>query len=105
MSAAYISDMTHFLDEDGEIPKAMPKPARELASFMALIVDQASSALPDTAHGIETGIRCRTKACEGNIIGALDDNISPVHWHCRDCGLNGVISNWQRTKWDNTEPQ
>jgi hypothetical protein len=29
----YISQMPHFLDEKGNIPKEMPKEARELASF------------------------------------------------------------------------
>jgi len=35
----YISNMQHFLDETGNILKQMPKEARELASFMALVVD------------------------------------------------------------------
>jgi hypothetical protein len=29
----YISQMPHFLDEKGNIPKQMPKEARELARF------------------------------------------------------------------------
>ena len=38
----YISNMTHFLDETGNIPDAMPKEARHLASFHALVVDFAT---------------------------------------------------------------
>jgi len=32
--------MTHFLNEEGNIPKQMPKEARELASFFALVIDE-----------------------------------------------------------------
>ena len=32
--------MTHYLDEDGNIPTTMHKEARELASFMALVMQQ-----------------------------------------------------------------
>jgi len=35
----YVSIFTHFLDEEGNIPKHIPAEARELASFHALIVD------------------------------------------------------------------
>lgn len=35
----YITNMTHFLDESGNIPKEMPKKGRELASFLALLID------------------------------------------------------------------
>jgi len=31
--------MPHFLDDKGNIPTEMPKEARELASFLALVVD------------------------------------------------------------------
>ena len=33
------SNMTHFLDEEGNIAKEMHKEGRELASFLALVVD------------------------------------------------------------------
>lgn len=32
--------MQHFLDESRNIPKQMPKEARELASFFALVIAQ-----------------------------------------------------------------
>jgi hypothetical protein len=35
----YISNMLHFLDDQGNIPKQMPKEARELAGFHALVVN------------------------------------------------------------------
>jgi len=35
----YISNLTHSLDEQGNIPKQIPKEAREMANFLALVVD------------------------------------------------------------------
>ena len=35
----YISNMTHFLNEKGNIPKEMPREAREMAGFLAMVVD------------------------------------------------------------------
>jgi hypothetical protein len=52
----YISNMLHFLDESGDIPKQMPKEARELASFMALVVDSTTKTLPSSLTS--TDIRC-----------------------------------------------
>jgi hypothetical protein len=95
----YISNMQHFLDETGNIPKQMPKEARELASFMALVVDTTTKTLPSTLASTE--IRCFEKGCHGmiksEIIGKNDD----VHWICSKCPNEGRISEWQKTKWDN----
>jgi hypothetical protein len=45
----YISNMQHFLDETGNIPIQMPKQARELASFMAFVVDTTTKTLSSTS--------------------------------------------------------
>jgi hypothetical protein len=95
----YISQMPHFLDETGNIPKEMPKQARELASFMALVVDSTTKSCPKTLT--LTDIRCFKKKCEGliksEILGKKDD----IHWVCSKCQNEGVISEWKLTKWDN----
>ena len=44
----FISNLTHFLDEKGNIPKEMTKEGREMASFLALIVDAATKDYPPT---------------------------------------------------------
>jgi len=48
--------MTHFLDKQGNIAKQMPKEARELASFLALVIDTTSQKLPTKLT--PTDIRC-----------------------------------------------
>ena len=100
----YVTDLTHFLDGKGDIPVGMPREARELASFFALIVDSVTSVFPTTDGGVGTGIRCHSTGCQGKIIGTLDRRDGPVGWYCPACGDGGTIANWQGTRWDNTEP-
>ena len=47
--------MTHFLDETGNIPKQMPKEAREMASFLALIVDTSTRINPSKLPQLTSG--------------------------------------------------
>ena len=95
----YISNMQHFLDETGNIPKQMPKEARELASFMALVVDTTTKSCPKTLTLKD--IRCFEKGCQGLIKSALRPDTNEIHWYCPDCENEGVISEWQGSKWDN----
>ena len=91
--------MQHFLDEKGNIPKNMPKQARELASFMALIVDTTTKKIPFTLS--QTDIRCFKKKCEGLIKSEVLKENNEIHWVCSECDNEGMISDWKLTKWDN----
>ncbi len=91
--------MPHFLDETGNIPKQMPREARELGSFMALVVDTTTISCPKTLT--LTDIRCFKKKCEGLIKSEITDKNDDVHWVCSKCPNEGLISKWQNTKWDN----
>lgn len=95
----YISNMQHFLDETGNIPKQMPKEARELASFMALVVDTTTKSCPKTLTS--TDIRCFKKGCQGMIKSELLGKNNEIHWKCSKCQNEGAISEWQKSKWDN----
>ena len=53
----HITNFKHFLNEEGNIPKDMPKEARELANFLALLIDEASTGDYDA----EPTIRCIKK--------------------------------------------
>ena len=95
----YISNMQHFLDETGNIPKQMPKEARELASFMALVVDTTTKTLSSTLTS--TDIRCFEKGCHGLIKSEVLKANNEIHWVCSKCPNEGRISEWKLTKWDN----
>lgn len=97
MTSTYVTDLRHFLDESGEIVMKMPEEARQMASFLALVVDEASHNLSPEAE--ELGIRCRSTGCTGQIL-AFADADEEIIWFCPNCGHNGVIRNWRRTKWD-----
>ena len=91
--------MTHFLDEQGNIHKEMPKEARELASFLALVVDSTTKTSPITLTASE--IRCFNKGCNGTINSALSRAKGEIRWYCPVCENEGVISHWRGTKWNN----
>ena len=91
--------MPHYLDKTGNIPKQMQKEARELGSFMALVVDATTQSCYQTLTS--TDIRCFKKGCSGTIKSALRPDTSEIHWYCPDCENEGLISKWQGTKWDN----
>jgi hypothetical protein len=97
----YISNMQHFLDDKGNIPKQMPKEARELASFFALVIDATTKKSPFTLSEIE--LRCFEKGCLGIIKSEVLKETNEIHWVCSKCPNEGRISNWKLTKWDNRQ--
>ncbi len=103
MIGSWITDLRHFLDEEGTTWK-LPPPAARLADFFGGIVEAVTSQDNNTSI-ISTGLRCRRrpghKKCTGEILAFLDQqNALNVRWHCSVCGDNGIISGWQDTVWD-----
>ena len=92
----FFADLRHYLDEQDEIVSDMPVEARQLASFLALIVDEASA---NGSVAQELTLRCRESDCPGTIL-AIANSSSEIRWQCPACGEDGVIRNWQGTKWD-----
>jgi len=97
----FISNLTHFLDEKGNIPKEMTKEGREMASFLDLIVDSATKEYPPAEK--HTQIRCLKKKCTGKIEIKVDTKEETINWQCPICTEAGKISGWQKTKWDNRQ--
>lgn len=93
----YVTDITHYLDENGEL-MLLPGPARKLASFLTLLIEASTSAPSNQFQ--DSCIRCRTKACTGTILTMLLPGQDEINWHCPECGHNGVIRNWKNTKWN-----
>ena len=97
VEGTYVTDITHYLDEAGEL-LPLPGPARKLASFLTLLIEAATATA--SAHYHDSSIRCRTKACRGTILTMLPQNADEIAWHCPACGHNGIIRNWRDTKWN-----
>jgi len=92
---AYVTDLRHYLYNDGEIVADMLSEARQLASFLALIVDEASGFVQSKAD--ELNVRCLSEGCPAQIVAYREENCDIV-WFCPLCEQNGVIRNWQGTK-------
>jgi hypothetical protein len=95
----YITNIQHLLDASEKMSEEMPREARELASFLALVIDATTLKCPHTLTS--TDVRCFQKGCSGKIKTALRPDTSEIHWYCPDCENEDVISEWQKTKWDN----
>ena len=93
----YITNFQHFLDEQGNILKDIPKDARELANFLALLIDDASTGDYDA----EQTIRFIEKGCEGLVVAFITHDTDEIYWVCPICKTKGYINNWRGTKWDN----
>jgi len=98
MTDTYVTDITHYLDEYGNLAEEMPGPARKLASFLVLIIDTTS--FKCSQEFADTDIPCRKKGCFGKIMARFDRDTEDITWHCPNCGEEGVIRSWQKTKWD-----
>lgn len=97
----WVTDLSHFVDETGDLPPDLPGPARRLAEHMAAIVAAATTAA-NQAEAVRP-IRCRRRPGHRACPGVIEHRLWPdesITWECPSCGDNGVISNWQSTAWD-----
>ena len=97
----YVSNMTHFLNKSGGIAKDMPSEAKELASFLTLIIEDVSDF--ESEKGFDTGIPCLHKGCKGIIQSrVLVEKDNEIYWLCPECKEEGIITEWEGTRWDNS---
>ena len=96
-----ITNIQHFLNEDGEVPD-MSLEAQELVSFLSAIIEAVSTKYDDPVAFADT--KCRTivngKACTGDIEVWVYAEDNRIGWECLECGCEGVISDWEGTVWD-----
>jgi hypothetical protein len=86
----YISNMTHIIDETGNIPTNQHKSARELANFHALVVDETMIDMPDSLT--PTWIGCFRKGCTGTISSSVDLDDNKLFWECSECKYSGTLN-------------
>jgi hypothetical protein len=97
----YISNLSHFLDESGNIPTQIPVEVREMANFLALVVDATTILFP--GKSILVGVRCFQPGCKGQVFSTLLNKNDDIEWECPICKTAGRINSWQNTKWDNSK--
>jgi len=99
-NTTYVTDITHYLDEAGELAQ-LPRPARRLASFLSLLIEAATGEPSAGEH--DSRIRCLAKDCRGTIRTSLPPGQAEIFWRCQVCGHKGVIRNWNNTKWNQSK--
>jgi hypothetical protein len=101
MADTWIIDLTHYLDEDGDIISE-PSPAKALAKYFTAIVFMAS--FPDPEYPPEYKVMCRRrpnrKPCLTELISFVDPETDDIMWMCPRCNDRGLISNWKGSMWD-----
>ena len=82
--------MQHSPDSTGNIPKKVPKEAREISAFFSLVIDETFEKL--SKELTPTTIRCFRKGCFGIISSAIDLDNNEIHWKCSECVNSGIIT-------------
>ncbi len=96
----YITNIKHFLDENGDIAADMNDSGREMASFLAMIIDHSTSQQEEEMTDID--IWCNKRGCDGAILAEVNRSENTLYWGCTDCDHDGLISDWKGTRWDNS---
>jgi len=94
----YVSDLTHFMDEQG---RTVSGPLGKLGRYLGLIVESAS--LMKEGHSDYIPLRCgnpvRRKRCNGQLTAGHASRDS-VEWACPLCGEAGHLINWSGSEYD-----
>lgn len=101
MADTWVTDITHFLDENGEF-KSESVQERRFGEYLAAIIVMAS--YPEPEYPPEFRVDCRNrpehKPCHGELAGFVDPETDDIVWTCPACEENGIIKNWRGTIWD-----
>ena len=98
----WVTDMPHFLDASGAIPRDIPRPALNLVVFLGAIVAWVTSGR--SVSQPRTNVSCRRspgrRRCPGEITASFEADGAAIAWHCPVCGSNGITRGWEGTRWD-----
>ena len=98
---AMITNIRHFMDENGEVPD-LPLEAKELLNFLTSIIEAATIEYgsPVTLAAVNCRKLIVGKPCSGEIEVWVYTEDNQIGWECLECGDEGVISHWEGTTWD-----
>jgi len=96
----WVIDIQHWLDETMTAP-AVPQLKQKVKKLSEIIIYATS-----VAAGVPTDSvpkcwrRPKRKPCKGILDIHLDQTIHQIHWFCRICGDEGVVTGWKNLIWD-----
>ncbi len=104
MGNTWVTNIQHFLNEEGEIGD-LPRPALNLANHFTSIIEEVTCS-NNEYEPQTTKINCRRrpkrKKCAGNIVAYINkENPDQIIWYCPVCDDNGVITGWESTIYNN----
>lgn len=99
MPDTWFTDITHFLDESGELITE-PLAAAKMAEYFAAIIVMASEIEYPPEHQVYCRRKPKRKPCLEKISGYISPETDEIVWKCPKCEDWGAISNWQGTIWD-----
>lgn len=98
MPRSYVTDLRHFLDEDGQ---PAPGPAGALRRYLGRIAESGS--VMQIGEGGKIGLCCanpsQRKRCGGQLFVGRTAADS-LEWQCTRCAENGLLSGWAKTQFD-----
>lgn len=96
-----ITNIQHFMDENGEVAD-LPLEAQGLLNFLAAIIVAASQAYdePITFSEVTCPKVINGSPCSGDVEVWVYAENNEIGWECLECGNEGIISHWERTPWD-----
>jgi hypothetical protein len=96
-----VTNITHFLNEDGSLAD-LPREAADLLDFLGQVVAAASFSydLPVATAGEICCADVKGRRCNGFIEVWVDTGGHYIGWECLECGDEGMISGWEGTVWD-----
>ncbi len=94
MAPSFMTDLTHFLDENGQLPAQMTPEAREMAHKLIEIITALVTNPEKARDGVATGVSCLSDHCNALVTGSLKSINDPVTWFCPECKSRGEIRNW-----------
>ena len=105
MPTVTVTDLRHFLDEDGQLPDELPGPALRLVRHHGAIVEWVT--IWNLYAPNPTNVACRRRPgrtpCPGTIVAGTADDSDAIVWICPECRDQGWIGGWQGTPWDRTD--
>ena len=79
----------HINPTERDIPKPIPKEAREISAFFSLLVEETMETMPSTLT--PTWVRCFRKGCTGTISSAVDLDDNKLYRECSKCKYGGTL--------------
>ena len=85
VTGPWVTDIRHFLDEQGQVPDALPAVPRYMGALVAAVSPLAAGKI------FPLDLQCRRRpgheSCPGSIHARIDSETADISWFCPCCGV------------------